>query len=362
MGLLDEAGAAVGPGDDRERGRVTPEPAGGLRREVGAIREPARPVGRVSQHVVVDVDHDRGRRLGHDAGFVVAAVKGAVADGDEGVGLAGPLGVVAGLGQRLAVVVDGTLRGTLRRRHDDRADRGGHDRGVLGGHAPLERDHPVGLDPPPEHPPLVTIRGGLVVEPARPPIPRHRLLEHRGGRVAGEVHEELLLVGLHRNPRDGPHLRIRQLPRREVLAHQGQPGQGVGDPEVLLGGAAADAAPPRQPVHARPAVPRPPRLPAVELRHEQQPPAHRRRDVAGQRRDLRCQPVIGPPRRTPRRHPDRLDDSSGNRHGGTSQGVGSEVHHPQEHRQEPRPENAPRNACDPADRRPLPRARRSSRT
>jgi len=208
--------------------------------------------------------------------------------------------------------------GTLRRRHRGRLDRGDHHRGVLGGHSALEGDHPVGLDPPPERSALVAVGGRLVVESPGAAIARHRLLEHGGGGVTGEVQEELLLVGLDRDPGDGPNLRIRQLPRREVRPHPRQPPEGVRDPELFLGGARAHPAPPREPVHAGPAVPRPPRLAPVELRDEQQPPAHRRRDVPRQRRDLRGQPVIRKRRRVPRRHLDRIGDSSGVSHDETS--------------------------------------------
>lgn len=118
---------------------------------------------------------------------------------------------------------------------------------------------------------------------------RHDPVELRGGRRPSEF-DELLLVVLVGDPRQGPHLEVRQLAALEGLRRRRERLERAGDAHLLVGRRPPDAALPRQPLGAGAGAPRLPRLPAVELGDHEEELAGARSESGGQPGDLGLQP------------------------------------------------------------------------
>ena len=109
---------------------------------------------------------------------------------------------------------------------------------------------------------------------------------------SGHRRSHLYQVGLGfrgDDPGQRPHLGVGQAAGRELPPDERVIHQAAGDPDVLAGGAGGDLALPRQPRRARRHLPGRPSLPLVEVRHQQQELARRRRQVPGQLADPRLQ-------------------------------------------------------------------------
>jgi hypothetical protein len=125
---------------------------------------------------------------------------------------------------------------------------------------------------------------------ADPPVRPGEALQLARGHRRG--HLDQVRLGLRGDdPGQRPHLRVRHPARRELLPDQRVPRDGAGDPDLLAGGARGDLALPRQPGRARRQLPAGPPLALVEVRHQQQELARRRRQVPRQLTQPRLHPL-----------------------------------------------------------------------
>ena len=127
----------------------------------------------------------------------------------------------------------------------------------------------------------------------------HRLVDLRCGGHQREL-DERRLSPRRRDPHQRPHLGVAQPALTERGCDHRQVLERPRHPDVLAACHHAEPALPRQPLRHRRAAPLPPRLPAIELGHDQQKPARRRRQLRGQRARLGLQPL--------RRHRRPVDD------------------------------------------------------
>jgi hypothetical protein len=159
-------------------------------------------------------------------------------------------------------------------------------RGLLGrdddpvDHVAVRVVRPGGL-----HAPRGPLRiGGVLIDLARPAHSPDQLLQLPARRAPGRIHPRPLLLGGH-DPRDRPHLRVRQPPGAELLLHQRQRAQRPRHPHLLPSRRRAQRGPPRQPVRAREQPNPTPGLAGVELTDQRQQLGLTRRDTTRPRDD-----------------------------------------------------------------------------
>ena len=287
--------------DDR---LVAGEAAGGLRREHGSAGGELAGSGRVGgERLEIDVDHD----LESSGGASASRRSAGACEVGEGVGEQRPRRRARFRGTVFAVARS-CLRGACRRargaprsrarrlrragapgtsgcrpRRATRSVRGGRRRRAPG--RASFRLHVAADD-------LVELRSRRVARPARATRPRSQAARPGSARASASSS-----AGRSENA--------------SVIA--GSSGRARADAHVLARRPRVERALPREPMRARLAAPARPRPTAFELTHEQQQAAGRRRDMRGQRRDLRLEPLgLQHPRRQsrPSRPPTRSSHPS----------------------------------------------------